>query len=894
MSEHFRVIEDMEDEDMMEDGPPDDLYFHPEPGRESLSGDEQWVPGSRKPYQPDALLYDPRSEYSSNTPQGQAEEFESHGTSQPKRLLTPALAIPLSATKQKKRAQTTLPKPHSDEAASTDVSLTDRSGRLETLPTVQSLVEAAAGPSSDDPHRDQLIDFGVPHNKRRRRHLKVPQEAKIVISNEKLRKQVRTLQHLVHTTEAGEVLKVRQEKAVLQSGLHEAQTLISSQEDRTADVSSERDDLEVKLNTSERQLETVESELTEARNNVRNLLAETESKDHIISNLNTAITLKKIYDLNTAVVMKVTDLSRLHTNIALKDAEISKLRATINKKDNAIFNLRAMIHSAKSDLKYLDMLKSDLRDTESKLAEANRLIKLLSDTKEAHTSYRQELDTLRSDLESDRKSLQHKMQEHLEAVQTHEITRHHLNLLTKTAEDTVDHGKSRLFKANSILADASKTLQKAHELHTVAFERLKDASELRDSALAMKAFYGTYDNSLGDYKATETIIRSTEGSSKGESHADNLTFGSKVENVSVDFPVGNGKGLQIEEDEDQESAVNSKIANTDATVGSALRASLSGPRSKEEKKDSMDGYASEKENKELQDEYLALVRSIMKDKFGIERDTDFIDHIPPNPSDIALFMSTKSPDDGPNAADLRIDMKGDTSSNWNEALISILVTCAANSKVSQLPDVPDWSKDYLSQNFYQEIERARTIWGDNQSKVKARVNLKREKEAKRNRRNSRRSNKYSKRLFTVKRMIAESEKRDDTAIFNLWSRLLSLLEALEEDGMSSEDSEADDDGDTVYHVRQMPYRRSVDKHMAIIDAETKRYKRTIATQGSNKSRRIRGEDIFSLCRPFVGKPRPLYAPPWLKQQTQTTINSLKIPEKHPFKFFEIKVPDPSA
>ncbi|KAH9478861.1 hypothetical protein JR316_0009323 [Psilocybe cubensis] len=1209
MSEHFRVIEDMEDEDMMEDGPPDDLYFHPEPGRESLSGDEQWVPGSRKPYQPDPLFYDALSERSSNTPlRERSEEPDLLDTPRPNRILghgeEPNQLMPLSPTKRMKRTRSTLPGPDFEdrvEAASVEVSPTDSSGQLETLPTVQSLVEASAGPSSDDPmpHRDQLVDPRISHNKRRRKPLKVPQETKIIISNEKLRKQVRTLQHVVQTTEAGEVLKVRQEKAILQLGLQKATTLISSQADRTADVSSERDDFEVKYNTAEvgpislfaihifilhapqkSEREAVESELTAVCNNVQNLLAETGSKDQII------------FDLNATVTSKTEEISKLNEMVQAKDKDLSDLRAALDSKDVELRKLKSDMDSAEAHKKQSEVVISDLRKVEEQLQEANRQIQLLKDTMEANIAYKNELDQMRYNLESDRQIFQEDLLTHLDVLEKHRISEERLESLTEEAKKAIETSKEEISKAKTMEEKASAAMLKADRNLKVASQDLEQARKLRSTSEEMKTTTETlkaevltekasvellkrsakdsleqakrlkedastemkkanrlrehYTNSIknldrlieeasnevenahnncsgfqrasqeasaqiaelkaklkiaeiklqamavpvdaskGKDKAPTTTaptnvasvntgqdkemqssnipttavdhVNSGKGKEKAststatvvddhDSSIPNRTDGRKADHdtqrmveeqsqirqswlskfksikpsvifgranaqagssgtqpgdededdpmarwnakisqddngenvnrlnsthrvnqkgtlkgkakhstIAPDFPVGSGKELQIEENEDQEmldtlpaegggddgdgdgdgddendqeeegeeedkeieEEVNEDeeeraVTNILTRTGSA--STLGGQYSRDASRSFVMGGKNgskrekidlEKDNKEVRKQYFALVRSVVNDKFGVERDPEFVNHIPPSPGDIMQFETTKRPEDGPKIADLRIDMKGEISSDWNKELVSILVTFATNRKVSQFPDLPHRPQDYLAQMFFQTLERARTFWRDNQpqatdlgkietsAKREARVEAKRKKEEKRNRKNSRCSIKYSERLFTVKRMIAESEKRDDTAMFNLWSRLLSLLEALEEDGMSSEDSEADDDGDTVYHVRQMPYRRSVDKHMAIIDAETKRYKRTIATQGSNKSRRIRGEDIFSLRRPFVGKPRPLYAPPWLKQQTRTTINSLKIPEKHPFKFFEIKVPDPSA
>ncbi|KAH9478871.1 hypothetical protein JR316_0009333 [Psilocybe cubensis] len=1156
MPEHLEVIEEVADEDMLEENElPEELYYAPISRRESFSGDEQWVPGVREPYQPDPLLYDTESERSSHTPpRAQSNEFDSFETPRPRRILAPgqepSQPTPFSPTR-KKRTRGTSPEGDSgdeSEASSMEVSPTDSSGdQLSTLPTVQSLVAAAAGPSSDGPtpHQDQLIDFGVPHNKRRRRHLKVPQEAKIVISNEKLRKQVRTLQHLVHTTEAGEVLKVRQEKAVLQSGLQKATTLISSQADRTADVSSERDDFEVKYNTAESELEDARLELAAAQNDINTLSADVELKDKVISDLN--VSLKS------------------------KTEEISKLNEMVQARDKDLFDKDVELRKLKSDMISVEAKKTsdfDIRNLKEELQEANRQIQLLIKTKETQIAYKNEVDELRKTLEVDRELFAEDLLMHTKELELVEVAKNRALSETEEAKKAIADSEARISKAkimeenateattraNESLKAASQDLQEARklcsaaeeakiatetlkaqilsekssvealkrsaeELQKKASEEMKKANQLRvhytscmasldnliakernnhdncsgfqratqeasaqiaelkaklnDAEIKLKSMTASVNanngpmvvdsintskgkekaptdapmvvdsintskgkekaptdapmvvdsintskgkekaptdapmvvvrqifpsrllpqsdtlrkdretdipsradvqtqirqNFLSKYKSIKPLVRLGHSSASSgpsvtrpvnEDEDDPKEGGNRqgLQNISknkasqstipANFPVRSGKGLHIydiedeemsdtqrakgddddangddennqegeedeedEEDEDdeedeEERAVTSILTRTGSASAPKGRYSSNVSFMREAKKGTRGGKgALEKDDKEVRKQYLALVRSVVKRKFGIERDADFVNHIPPSPGDIIRFETTKSPEDGPQIADLRIDMKGEISSKWNEELVSILVTFATNRKVSQFPDLPHRPQDYLAQMFLQKLERARTFWRNHQPKAtelgtietdaerKARVEAKRKKDEKRNRRNSRRASKYTDRLFTVQRMIEESEKRGDTAMFNLWSRLLSLLEALEEDGMSSEDSEAND-GDTVYHVRQMSYRRNVDRHMELIDTETKRYRRNVSTQGSNKSRRIRGEDLPSLRKPFIGKPRSLYGPAWIKQQTQTTINRLKIPEKHPFKFFEIKVPDPSA
>ena len=101
----------------------------------------------------------------------------------------------------------------------------------------------------------------------------------------------------------------------------------------------------------------------------------------------------------------------------------------------------------------------------------------------------------------------------------------------------------------------------------------------------------------------------------------------------------------------------------------------------------------------------------------------------------------------------------------------------------------------------------------------------------------------------------------------IWKWLLRLVETLGAEGMSSDESNDENDTELVFRVKKLPWRRNVTKEMGLIDAMRLKQKGVFAPQGSKPGKRIRGDDELVSTREAPGfLPRELYDQDWLKEQ----------------------------
>jgi hypothetical protein len=108
------------------------------------------------------------------------------------------------------------------------------------------------------------------------------------------------------------------------------------------------------------------------------------------------------------------------------------------------------------------------------------------------------------------------------------------------------------------------------------------------------------------------------------------------------------------------------------------------------------------------------VRNLFETAFDVTQDDDFAAHEPPSHEEILSFKRGKGK--GPNPDDLRIDMKGTMSSNWNEAIVDILLEKLLERKVDPelWGDMPERSDTYFEDLIMAKLVRVRSIWRDAQ------------------------------------------------------------------------------------------------------------------------------------------------------------------------------------
>jgi hypothetical protein len=133
----------------------------------------------------------------------------------------------------------------------------------------------------------------------------------------------------------------------------------------------------------------------------------------------------------------------------------------------------------------------------------------------------------------------------------------------------------------------------------------------------------------------------------------------------------------------------------------------------------------------------------------------------------------------------------------------------------------------------------------------------------------------------------EQEVAPDT---RYWKWLKTVLEKLGEEGMSSEDSENGDGFETTYHPRILPWRRSMDYELQLVDYEHRRVMKTVARRGAKPApRKRRAESRVSTRDPVCGLPVALYNEEWLAKQTDLYIErTLQLSEEN-FKWKDWRV-----
>ncbi|KAI6098900.1 hypothetical protein EV401DRAFT_2146648 [Pisolithus croceorrhizus] len=198
---------------------------------------------------------------------------------------------------------------------------------------------------------------------------------------------------------------------------------------------------------------------------------------------------------------------------------------------------------------------------------------------------------------------------------------------------------------------------------------------------------------------------------------------------------------------------------------------------------------------------LAEVRRLFKEKLAITQDLDFITHRPAATEDVFVYEYEDGP--GPDRNNLAFDLTQNYSSPWNTRILELLC---------------------------QELQarRLRTVWRNAQPKLtskgvletpaetEARLVEGRLQTGKESRQANRRWNKYHRRVMVLDEMVKlKSEVQDDD--LQSWKWLQSLIKTLGKHGMSSEESSVENGVENVLRVKNMPWRRNIDRELEIVD-----------------------------------------------------------------------------
>ncbi|KAG1761270.1 hypothetical protein EDD22DRAFT_740486, partial [Suillus occidentalis] len=161
------------------------------------------------------------------------------------------------------------------------------------------------------------------------------------------------------------------------------------------------------------------------------------------------------------------------------------------------------------------------------------------------------------------------------------------------------------------------------------------------------------------------------------------------------------------------------------------------------------------------------VRRLFKDVFKIAQDADFIIHEPAGREEVYSYEYEDGP--GPNLKNLTFDLRNGFKTPWNGKIIDLLL-----EEIQKRCNEEQWpfqrSEAYFKEILHDRYKRLRTIWTAAQPK---------------------------------------------------------LIETLGEGGMSSEESDVENDIETVLRVKNMTWRRAIERELDIVDHQ-----------------RLVGDDIF--------------------------------------------------
>jgi hypothetical protein len=139
--------------------------------------------------------------------------------------------------------------------------------------------------------------------------------------------------------------------------------------------------------------------------------------------------------------------------------------------------------------------------------------------------------------------------------------------------------------------------------------------------------------------------------------------------------------------------------------------------------------------------------------------------------------------------------------------------------------------------------------------------------------------------------MIELKKDEGANDVNIWEWLLKLVGHLGADGMSSEESgvEANEEGvpQKVYRVKIMPWRRNIDRELAIIDKARLQDKELYSDAGAKPVPRKRSEQNNESSRePVCDLPRVLYDDSWFDRLNHNFRECTLRVSKKQFQWFE--------
>ncbi|KAG2752470.1 hypothetical protein P692DRAFT_20871946 [Suillus brevipes Sb2] len=272
---------------------------------------------------------------------------------------------------------------------------------------------------------------------------------------------------------------------------------------------------------------------------------------------------------------------------------------------------------------------------------------------------------------------------------------------------------------------------------------------------------------------------------------------------------------------------------------------------------------------------LGEVRRLFKDVFNISQDIDFMLHEVASPEDVYSYEYEDGP--GPNCKDIAFDLRHGSKSPWNDKVIGLLLKNCGEGVTERT-------------GHFKAAQPKVTPKGglETPAEVEQRLIAKKDEVLKAARQNTRRKNKYLRRAMVLEHLVKYKTDEDEEDAPG-WQWLQRLVGTLGERGMSSEESDVENNIETVLRVKNMTWRRAIERELDIIDHQRIVDDDIFAPQGSKPMKRIRSAGNPMTSRAEVdGLPEALYNKEWLAGLTPRQVERLSISDER-FRWMKVAV-----
>ncbi|KAG1906069.1 uncharacterized protein F5891DRAFT_934860, partial [Suillus fuscotomentosus] len=166
---------------------------------------------------------------------------------------------------------------------------------------------------------------------------------------------------------------------------------------------------------------------------------------------------------------------------------------------------------------------------------------------------------------------------------------------------------------------------------------------------------------------------------------------------------------------------------------------------------------------------------------------------------------------GPDLKNFTFDLKNGSKTPWNSKIIDVLL-----EEIQKRCDEEKWpfqrSEAYFREILQDRYKRLRMIWTAAQPKVTAKGILETPIEVEKRLITKKDETLKATRQMTHRRNVCPQSPDNFT-----WRWLQRLIRTLGEGGMSSEESDVENDIETILRVKNMTWRRAVEREMDIVD-----------------------------------------------------------------------------